>query len=139
MDIDGDRQNQISPTTSCRLPTPLAFITADMLYRTIRGQIKDLRRPAFMVVVAIWAIIVAALGAAPWLAMRRFDSLPITAMIILTIAGIIYAATVFILFARRRIAMAATAMGAGMMVIIALLYLTYLPDAQFLWLPSPPF
>ncbi|HEV8292835.1 MAG TPA: hypothetical protein VGP94_12965, partial [Tepidisphaeraceae bacterium] len=73
---------------------------------------------------------------APWLATRRFDSLPTTAMTILTIAGIIYAASVFILFARRRIALAATAMGAGMIAIIALFYALYLPNAQFLWLPQ---
>src|SRR5258706_4888451 len=115
---------------------PLAFLTADMLYRTIRGQINDLRRPAFIALAGIFAIIVAALGAAPWLAMRRFDSLPITAMIILSVAGIVYAASVFILFARRRIPMAAAAMGVGMMAIIAILYALYLPSAQFLWLPQ---
>src|SRR5436853_137938 len=81
---------------------PLAFLTADMLYRTIRGQINDLRRPAFITLVAIWSIIVAALGAAPWLAARKFEALPTRAMTILTIIGIIYAVRVFILFARRR-------------------------------------
>jgi 4-amino-4-deoxy-L-arabinose transferase-like glycosyltransferase len=115
---------------------PLAFITADMLFRAIRGQISDLRRPAFIGLVAIWAIIVAAIGAAPWLAMRRFDSLPTMAMIILTIAGIIYGASVFILFARRRIASAATTMGAGIIAVIAIFYMLYLPNAQFLWLPE---
>jgi 4-amino-4-deoxy-L-arabinose transferase-like glycosyltransferase len=115
---------------------PLAFLTADMLFRTIRGQIKDLRRPAFIAFVAIWSIIVAALGAAPWLAMRKFESLPTTAMTILITAGILYAVSIFILFARRRIAFAASAMGAGMITIIAILYTLYLPNAQFLWLPQ---
>ena len=77
-------------------------------------QIADLRRPGFIALAATWAVIVAALGSAPWLATREFDSLPTTAMIVLTIVGIVYAAAVFILFARRRIAVAATAMGGGM-------------------------
>ncbi len=115
---------------------PLAFITADMLVRAIRGQIGDLRRPAFIALVAIWAIIAAAVGAIPWLALGHFDSLPTTAMTILTIAGILYAASVFIFFARGRIAAAAAAMGAGMMAVIAIFYTLYLPRAQFLWLPE---
>jgi 4-amino-4-deoxy-L-arabinose transferase-like glycosyltransferase len=115
---------------------PLAFITADMLFRAIRGQIKDLRRRAFLALAGIWSIVVAAIGSAPWLATRKFESLPTNAMIILTIVGVIYAATVFLLFARRRIALAATAMGGGMMAVIAVLYILYLPSAQFLWLPQ---
>jgi 4-amino-4-deoxy-L-arabinose transferase-like glycosyltransferase len=115
---------------------PLAFITADMLVRAIRGQIPDLRQKSFAVAIAIWAVIVAVIGFVPWLAVGRFESLPKTAMIILTISGIVYAATVLSLFLKRRLAAAAAAMGAGMVVVIAIFYALYLPNLQFLWLPQ---
>jgi len=115
---------------------PLAFITADMLVRAIRGQIPDLRRKSFVGAIAVWAAIVAVLGCVPWLAMARFGSLPGGAMIVLTIAGIAYAVAVFVFFAERRVAAAAAAMGGGMAIIIAIVYTLYLPNADFLWLPQ---
>lgn len=114
---------------------PLAFITADMLVRAIRGQIPDLRQKSAVLAMGVWALIVAALGAVPWLARNRFDAVPQGVLILLTIAGVVYAGTVFALFAQRRLAAAAAVMGGGMAFIIAVLYVLYLPSAEFLWLP----
>jgi len=114
----------------------LAFITADMLVRAIRGQIPDLRKKATVVVIGIWAVVVACLGIVPWLPRRQSFDIPVTGAILFSIAGILYAATVFILFQRRRVAAAAATMGLGMMVVIGILFAFYFPSAEFLWMPQ---
>jgi 4-amino-4-deoxy-L-arabinose transferase-like glycosyltransferase len=113
----------------------LAFITADMLVRAIRGQIPDLRRTATVVVMGIWAVIVLGLAFVPWLASRQFD-FPRVGATLFSIVGVVYALVVFILWARRRVAAASAAMGVGMIAVISILYAFYLPNAQFLWMPQ---
>ena len=84
------------------------------------------------------------LGAVPWLVFgdmpRKLFGCPIylgnlaskNATILLSMVAIIYAAAVFGLFQARRIAAAAMAMGAGMMIIFAILFTLYLPRADFM-------
>src|SRR5439155_23270742 len=56
---------------------PLAFLTADALVRCFRGQYRDLTNRGFLVAAAIWSIAVLAIGAAPWLALKKFPDTPI--------------------------------------------------------------
>ncbi len=62
------------------------------------------------------------------------DDLPYTAMIILTIAAIVFGMLVHIQFARQRFAAAAYSMAAGMVVLFVLLFAVYFPQAKFLHL-----
>jgi 4-amino-4-deoxy-L-arabinose transferase-like glycosyltransferase len=111
---------------------PLAFLTADALIRSIRGEIRDLKTPGFIIPAGIVSLLVALAASGPWLLVGHFSPLPIHAMIGLSVFGVIYGATVFTAFALRRIPFAAIAMGLGMFICIALLYGWYLPEAQFL-------
>src|SRR4029434_1258326 len=87
------------------------------------------------VAMGIWALIVIGLAFAPWLARRQFE-VPLSATILFTVAGVIYAASVFGMVLKRRISAMGFAMGAGMMVVILILYAMYLPAAQFLRMPQ---
>jgi 4-amino-4-deoxy-L-arabinose transferase-like glycosyltransferase len=114
----------------------LSFLTADALVRSVRGQSRDLKRPIFMVAVAVWAIATLGLAAAPWLCLRisEADQLPIPGFIAFTIAGTIYAGLGFWRFYQRRIARAAIILGVGMAVMMAILYVAILPGLRFLHL-----
>ena len=109
---------------------PLAFLTADALLRCIRGEIADLRSKAFVIPVGIWAVLVAAAAAAPWVV--KYDPLPKGAMTVLSIYGAIFGFSVFAAFKARRIVIGAIAMGLGTFGFIFILYGWYLPNAQFL-------
>jgi 4-amino-4-deoxy-L-arabinose transferase-like glycosyltransferase len=112
---------------------PLAFLTADALVRVIHGEIKDLKSNVFVSIVGIWAILVAAAAFGPWIVARVPGiSLPWTAMKIVSGYGVLFAVTVFICFAARRVASAAVVMGFGTLGLVALLYGLYLPNADFL-------
>jgi 4-amino-4-deoxy-L-arabinose transferase-like glycosyltransferase len=111
---------------------PLAFLTADALIRSIRGEIQDLKSKAFIIPAGIWAVVIALVASGPWLVVHAFSPMPIHAMIALSVFGIVFGFSVFIAFNARRIAAAATIMGLGTFVLIGLMYLWYLPDAQFL-------
>jgi hypothetical protein len=58
--------------------------------------------------------------------------MPIGAMTALSIFGVVFAFSVFVAFNARRIAAAAAIMGLGTFVLIGIMYLWYLPNAQFL-------
>src|SRR6185436_6579358 len=113
----------------------LAFITADMLVRAISGQINDLRRTATVVAMGIWALVVIGLAFAPWVARRQFE-VPLFATLLFTVAGVAYAASVFGMVLKKKISAMGFAMGAGMMLVIFILYAMYLPAAQFLRMPQ---
>ncbi len=114
----------------------LAFLTADVLVRCIRGQYPDLKRPIFMLAVAVWTLATLGLAAAPWLCLRISDAdqLPIAGFIAFTTAGVIYAALVWWRFYQRRIMRAAVVLGVGMAVMLAILYVAVLPGLKFLHL-----
>jgi len=110
----------------------LSFLTADALIRCIRGRFDDLRRPIFMVTVGVWAVVVLGLAAAPWLSLKATHQLPLAAMAGFSAFGILYAAIVFFRFYQGKIARAAMAMGGGMALLIAILYIGIFPHLQFL-------
>ena len=92
----------------------LAFLTADALIRCIRGQNRELKRPAFIIACAVWSLAVLAISIAPWLSLKIANpsELPIPAFIAFAVGGIIYAALVFWRFYQQRIARAAAIIGA---------------------------
>jgi 4-amino-4-deoxy-L-arabinose transferase-like glycosyltransferase len=112
---------------------PLAFLTADALVRCFKGEFSDLKSTGFRIGLGIWAILIALASSAPWVAMLAYhDALPISAMVAISLFGILFPATVFVLFLKRRYATASLAMGVGMMILVALMYGWYLPRADFL-------
>jgi hypothetical protein len=130
---------------------PLAFITADAVARSIRGECMEFTRPLFGAGVAVWGAAAILLGLSPWsLAIHaddfragsvrslvihlipwsvapRFEGLPFSAMTVFAAFAIVYAFAVAFLFHFRKIAAAAAAMGAGVLVMVALLYGWLLP------------
>jgi 4-amino-4-deoxy-L-arabinose transferase-like glycosyltransferase len=114
----------------------LAFLTADALVRCIRGQNRELKRPAFIIACAVWSAAVLFFAAVPWLSFKlaTFHELPIPAFVAFSLAGIAYATLVFWRFYQQRIARAATIIGVGMAIMIALLYITIIPRLDFLQL-----
>jgi hypothetical protein len=114
----------------------LAFLTADALIRCIRNQNRELRRPAFIIACAVWSAGVLAISAAPWLSLKiaTRSELPIPAFVAFTIGGILYATLVFFRFQQQRIARAATIIGVGMAIMVALLYIAIFPRLGFLQL-----
>jgi hypothetical protein len=114
----------------------LAFLTADAVLRCIRGQNQDLKRSAFRIGLAIWAIAILVLAFAPWLFLRasRPADLPIAGFAAFTAGGIIYAALVFARFYQHRIARAALVLGVGMGIMVAILYIAVFPNLKLLQL-----
>ena len=80
----------------------------------------------------IWAVVVALAASGPWLVVHAPLPMPIGAMTALSIVGTVFGLTVFTFFAMRRITAAAVSMGVGTLVFISILYMWYLPNAQFL-------
>ncbi len=111
---------------------PLAFLTAHALTRCFRGKHDDLLRPLARVGAGVWALAAIALGLAPWLAVGRFDDLPLVAMAIVGAGGIAWGVGVGWLFMRRRPRDAAVVMGFGMAVMVFLLLTILIPRLDFL-------
>lgn len=114
----------------------LALLTADAIVQCLRGEHDDLVRPAFIAAVSVWAVAVLAMGAAPWLlSMPKWNLtglLPTHAMVALSAAAVLYAITVFALFAAKRFVGGFVAMGVGSMLILGLVFTAFLPHATFL-------
>jgi 4-amino-4-deoxy-L-arabinose transferase-like glycosyltransferase len=111
----------------------LAFLTADMLICAARKRIPS---KAFTNIVAGWGIIMIAVACAPWLSMRMFrpyiNSAAVWSMFILTLIAIEYARQVYVYTRANRPLDAAAVMGIGMLLIVLVMYVGYLPNAQFL-------
>ena len=119
------------------LPTfpALSLLTADALIRCLRREYDNLLRKGFILAAAIWAGAVCIMAAAMWgLAMPRWglqELLPYPAMVVLSLAALVYAAVVFGLFLARRFAGGFAAMGIGSLAIFALIFTCFLPQAKF--------
>jgi hypothetical protein len=111
---------------------PLALLTADALVRCLHGQHQDLKSKSFIRGIAIWAILVALLCSAPWLALLFYKPQPITALLTVSAFGVLYSLTVLHFFKAHRVAMGAIAMGIGMMLLVTIFYTCYFPRAEFL-------
>ncbi len=113
---------------------PLAFLTADALVRCIRREHDDLTNRGFVIAGAVWAMIVAALGFAPWIVRPALGDPPPVGAAILCGCAILCAATAFGFIIARRLAPAAAAMGAGTVVVLFIVFALYLPRMKSLHL-----
>ena len=110
----------------------LAFLTAGVLCVWIRKAIVPWQMKAG---VLVWGIVVPVLALLPWIPRSQFE-IPMIGAIAFTAVGLVYELAVTILWYRRRPAAAATVMGVGMMLVIAVLFDLYFPKANFLRLPE---
>jgi len=113
---------------------PLAFLTADMLIRAGRRAGREWNSPGFVRVAHVWAIVVALVGLLPWVSLRYFElpAAAVVAMAAVSVLCVAYGMTVARAFAAHRPLAAAGVMGAGMMLVIAVLFGAYLANAPFL-------
>jgi 4-amino-4-deoxy-L-arabinose transferase-like glycosyltransferase len=111
---------------------PLAFLLADALLRSFRGERNDLNKPPAKWGVVIWAIITTTIATALLLPDKWFIETPLWPGIVMVIAGLVYAVAVLSLFWKEKIRRALMAMGLGFLVFAALLFSFYLPWASFL-------
>jgi 4-amino-4-deoxy-L-arabinose transferase-like glycosyltransferase len=111
---------------------PLAFLTADAIVQCLRGRDPALVRPQFLGAATVWGVIVALLGLAPWMAAGWFKPLPWASMAVVSAFAIAVAAVAVTLFRRRRPAAALGVTGVGMMGLMTLMHLLFLPRAEFL-------
>lgn len=134
----------------------LAFLTADLVVRALRGRAvseaeaasdperardaavaADLSRPGLQVAVGIWAAAVILLGAAPWLALLRrfgFDRVPYTGTVLVTLAALACAVAVLRQFRKQRWERGFLAIGGTVFVLFGVLFAWYLPAARYLHL-----
>ncbi|MDP9174796.1 MAG: glycosyltransferase family 39 protein [Planctomycetota bacterium] len=112
----------------------LAFLTADALIRCGRGQFIDLRKKIFMVAVAVWAVAAVGLSFGLWVTAKISAHPPIAGLMAFSVCGVMYAAVVAFRFSQGRIMRAAAAMGVGMVIMIAILFMAILPNLDFLQL-----
>ena len=112
----------------------LAFLTADAVVRCARRQHDDLAHPRFVVMTAVWAVVVVGLGLAPWAAGAVFPMSPavVNVLTVFSALALAYAVVVFRHVRARRVYAAATALGVGMIAVIAVLYAGYFPRADYL-------
>jgi 4-amino-4-deoxy-L-arabinose transferase-like glycosyltransferase len=114
----------------------LAFLTADAIIRCLDGEYSDLRSSLFRFGSLVWAIAILGLTSAPWWWLAvRFHDFPYAALVPLSLFGILYAATVVILFWKQRQAAALVSMGTGSFVLTVLLFVVYFPQSRPLRLP----
>jgi 4-amino-4-deoxy-L-arabinose transferase-like glycosyltransferase len=115
---------------------PLAFLTADAIVRCLRGEHGDLVTKGTRGAIAVWGLIVVALGVVPWLALGKFRHLPIAPMVAFTALTVAYPLIVFIFFRRGRPDAGLVAMGLGMILAMTIAFGWYLPNAHFLRLTA---
>ena len=84
---------------------------------------------------ALWGLLSLLLALLPWAPKFQFE-IPVAGAIAFTAIGILYALSVTILWHLRRPAAAASVMGLGMMLVIAILFGLYFPKATFLRIPE---
>jgi 4-amino-4-deoxy-L-arabinose transferase-like glycosyltransferase len=110
---------------------PLAFLTADGIVRSLRGEHPDLLALGTRIAVLIWSVIVLALASVPTALNRTQTGLPQIPAMIVFVVGLSYAVAVFALFVQfRKLRYALLTMGAGMIVLMAVLFAFYLPRVQ---------
>ncbi len=80
----------------------------------------------------IWGLAIAAVGCLPWLAARRFASVPVLPTAALSIVGVLYPAVLLSLLRRRRQVAAVATMGLGFLLVCVVFFGVYLPNAGFL-------
>jgi len=119
------------------LPTyaPLAYLTARCLIRSDDGDTAEFHQPFWPNVVAMWSVLIALVGVAPWAAAFFFHPLhwkTYVALAILSVWAIFYGVKVHAEFSRRYPSAAAMWMGLGMLGNVFVLYWGVFPVSQFM-------
>lgn len=113
----------------------LAFLTADMLHRAARKLHDNVSNRPFLMVASCWCVLVVLLGSALWFTAWKFAPLPnaaIIALIAISLLSLEWMRHVWLYFRAGRTSDAAVAMGLGMVVVIAIIYGGFFPNAPFL-------
>ena len=115
----------------------LAFLTADAVIRCIDREVLELESRPLRIASLFWGLAVLALATGPWWFLAiRFHDFPWIALVSLTIFGLAYGFGVCALFLASRPRGAIIAMGAGALVLAALLFGLYFPQSRPLRLSS---
>jgi 4-amino-4-deoxy-L-arabinose transferase-like glycosyltransferase len=109
----------------------LAFLTADAIVRCLRGEHKDLLTRGTRTAVAIWSLLVIALGAGlmVW-GINNKSPAPLAAL--MAAIGIGWSLVVLAAFLTRQPRTGLLAVGGGMLVLMAITFGLYLPSVQSL-------
>ncbi|MCS7034733.1 MAG: glycosyltransferase family 39 protein [Phycisphaerae bacterium] len=114
---------------------PLSYLVARVLIRSDDGDTQEFHQPWWPNAVAIWSVIVAIVGVAPWLAAYFLHPLPwqtYVAFGLLSAWAIFYGVKVHAEFDRRYPAAAAMWMGLGMLGNVFILYTGVFPVSQYM-------
>jgi len=110
----------------------LAILAAEAVIRGSCAKIgrrdDDLKRPGFLVGVAIWAVASLVIGSLPMFINHKINSPPQLLAAVFALLAAIYMLIVAIAFIRRRVAFAAFAMAGGFAVLIVVLLAVVLPS-----------
>ena len=114
----------------------LAVLTADVIVRCLKGEMRDLESRQMLGGAAIWGLAVAALAIVPWwwiaIQFRDFDWGPLLA---LAAVGVCCPIAVNLLLRAHRPAQALACMAGGALFLVAILFGLYLPRSRPLRLP----
>lgn len=113
----------------------LAFLCADGLIRCARLQYKNFIVKSSVIAIGIWALLIAPLASAPWVAAYKplgLGELPYVRMAVVSILGFALTFGVFWFFYRRRFYMAFGWMGGSFLVLIGAMYAWMLPEFKFM-------
>jgi 4-amino-4-deoxy-L-arabinose transferase-like glycosyltransferase len=109
----------------------MAFLVADFVVRTVRGQYRELRTRKSKQITIAWSIGLAAIAFAPWLLMLpvfRYPALPYAAMAALTLSGLIAVGVTTRLFVKEQFGPVFLSMGTSSLFILTIVSLTFLPN-----------
>jgi 4-amino-4-deoxy-L-arabinose transferase-like glycosyltransferase len=109
---------------------PLAFLTADVIVRCVRGEIHIAVPKSWKWGVLVWAAAIVLMGAGPWLAAVpkfHYEGLPYVAMVTLTVTGLVLAGVTGALLIRGKLKEGFLAMGIGAMLVAVILFRMMLP------------
>jgi len=118
----------------------LALLTADAIVRCLRGQYNNFVRPSNIKAIFVWAVLIGGIPSLVWVTTRKnlgFADLPYTAMAVMSVFGYVYTLGVWWLFHRRRPAYAVAWLGGGFVILIAIAYGWYVPNAHFIGISRP--
>ena len=120
----------------------LSYLTACAVIHSLRGEDRDMESRPFLIGAGCWALVTALVGLLPWLVVPgfrlpgihppTFPGQPMGIIATFTIATIAFGAAVFLFLKMYRLTAALLTLGGGMMAICLIVFVLYLPRAQFL-------
>ncbi|HEX4793802.1 MAG TPA: glycosyltransferase family 39 protein [Humisphaera sp.] len=120
----------------------LSYLAASAIIRSLRGEDRDMESRPFLIGAGCWAFFAALVGLLPWLLVPgfrlpgihapSFPGQPTAIIATFTLATIAFGGAVFLFLKMYRLTAAMLTLGGGMMAICLIVYVLYLPRAQFL-------